>query len=82
MDYRYQLTVLGEFAQAIIADEISDNRFTIRTDKPNVKVSWLVTGVRKDPWAEQNRIVVEEYKNPGLQGYYIHPLLYGRPETP
>ena len=81
MDFRYQLTVIGEFAQAIIAEKISGNRFTIRTDKPNVEVSWQVTGVRKDAWAEKNRIVVEEYKKPETRGYYLHPQLYGQPQT-
>jgi len=33
-DFRYQLTVLGTFAQAIIKDEIKGNSFTIKTDKP------------------------------------------------
>ena len=42
-DFRYQLTVIGAFAQAIIADEITRNRFVIRTNDPNVKVSWQVT---------------------------------------
>ena len=79
-DFRYQLTVIGEFAQAIISAEIKDNRFTISTDKPNVKVSWQVTGVRMDPWAAQNRIVVEEKKRPELHGYFIHPQSYGQPE--
>jgi hypothetical protein len=81
MDFRYQLTVMGQFAQAIIAEKISGNRFTIRTDKPNVEVSWQVTGVRKDPWAEENRIVVEEYKKQEVRGYYLHPQPYGQTET-
>ncbi len=80
-DFRYQLTVIGEFAQAIIAEEIVHNRFVIRSDKPNVKVSWQVTGIRKDRWAEENRIVVEEYKSPETRGFYIHPDLFGQPET-
>jgi hypothetical protein len=46
-DFRYQLTVIGEFTQAIVASEISHNQFTIRTDKPNVKVSWQVMGIRQ-----------------------------------
>jgi hypothetical protein len=45
-DFRYQLTVIGQFAQAIVSSEINDNRFAIKTDRPNVKVSWQVTGVR------------------------------------
>ena len=53
MDFRYQLTVIGTFAQAIISEEISENAFTIRTDQPNTKVSWQVTGVRKDAWAQK-----------------------------
>jgi hypothetical protein len=80
-DFRYQLTVIGDFAQAIIAEKINNNRFTIRTDKPDVEVSWQVTGIRKDPWAAENRIVVEEKKNQTLQGFYLYPELYGIPEN-
>ncbi len=80
-DFRYQLTVIGEFAQAIIAEEITGNRFVIRTDKPNVKVSWQVTGIRKDRWAEENRIIVEEFKSTELQGSYLHPEAFGQPRT-
>ncbi len=46
-DFHYQLTVIGQFAQAIIAKEIKDNRFTIRTSLPRVKVSWEVIWLRK-----------------------------------
>jgi hypothetical protein len=61
-DYRYQLTVVGKFAQAIVAEEITDNVFTIKTDQPEVKVSWQVTGIRQDRWAVANRISVEAAK--------------------
>uniref|UniRef100_A0A7V2ZMJ2 Uncharacterized protein n=1 Tax=Ignavibacterium album TaxID=591197 RepID=A0A7V2ZMJ2_9BACT len=80
-DFRYQLTVIGDFAQAIIAQEIQNNQFSIRTDKPNVKVSWQVTGIRKDPFAEKNRIPVEEYKQGDDVGKYLYPEAYGQPET-
>ena len=43
-DFRYQLTVIGDFARAVVAEEIKDNAFTIRTDSGRVKVSWQVTG--------------------------------------
>ncbi|MCP4711507.1 MAG: hypothetical protein GY869_23050, partial [Planctomycetes bacterium] len=43
-DFRYQLTVIGQFAQAIIAEKITENHFVIQTDKPNVEVSWQITG--------------------------------------
>ncbi len=79
-DFRYQLTVIGQFAQAIVSSEISDNRFEIKTDKPTVKVSWQVTGIRQDAWANKNRIPVEEPKPDRERGYYIHPELYDQPE--
>ncbi|MEN8164277.1 MAG: hypothetical protein ABFS37_09120 [Acidobacteriota bacterium] len=78
-DYRYQLTVIGRFAQAIVAEEIHDNRFIIQTDLPNVKVSWQVTGIRHDRWAEENRIPVEQDKTEKEQGHYIHPELWDQP---
>ncbi len=78
-DFRYQLTVIGQFAQAIVANEISDNGFQIKTDKSNVKVSWQVTGIRQDAWANKNRIPVEEPKPDRERGYYIHPELYDQP---
>lgn len=80
-DFRYQLTVIGDFAQAIVSQEIQNNQFVIRTDKPNVKVSWQVTGIRHDAFAEKYRIPVEEYKNGDDVGKYLHPDAFGLPET-
>ncbi|NJL26391.1 MAG: hypothetical protein HC897_00255 [Thermoanaerobaculia bacterium] len=62
VEFRYQLTCLGTFAQAIVGREIGDNRFLIQTDQPYVKVSWQVTGIRNDSWARENRIVAEVEK--------------------
>jgi trimeric autotransporter adhesin len=78
-DFRYQLTVIGQFAQAMVLSEVSDNQFTIKTDKPNVKVSWQVTGIRQDAWANANRIPLEVSKEPADQGLYLHPELFGAP---
>jgi len=78
IDFKYQLTVIGQFAQAIIKEEISDNQFTIQTDKPNVKVSWQVTGVRNDAWANAHRVVPEVEKTGKDKGHYLHPELYGK----
>jgi hypothetical protein len=61
-DFRYQLTVQGTFAQAIVDKEIAQNRFTIRTDKPEVHVYWQVTGVRRDPFAHSSPMAVERDK--------------------
>ncbi len=79
-DFRYQLTVIGQFAQAIVATKIANNRFTVHTDKPNVEVSWQVTGIRNDAWANAHRVNVEPVKPALYQGHYIHPELYGAPE--
>jgi hypothetical protein len=62
-EFRYQLTVVGQFAQAIVSEKISANRFKIRTDKPGIEVSWQVTGVRRDKFAEENRVKVETEKS-------------------
>jgi hypothetical protein len=80
-DFRYQLTVIGTFAQAIIKDEIAGNRFTIQTDKPNVKVSWQVTGIRHDAYAKAYPIPVEEDKPPSERGRYLLPELFGQPKS-
>ena len=79
-DFRYQLTCIGVFAQAIIAEEIKDNRFKIRTSWPQVKVSWQVTGTRQDAWANKNRLPVEEAKPEVERGFYQNPDAFGQPE--
>jgi hypothetical protein len=78
-DFRYQLTVIGQFAQAIVAQKIERGQFVIQTDKPNVEVSWQVTGIRKDKFAEANRIQVEVDKQPSERGKYAHPEVFGLP---
>ncbi len=79
-DFRYQLTVIGQFAQAIVASKIKDNRFTIKTDRPGVEVSWQVTGIRQDAYANKHRIQVEEEKSERERGYYLHPKVFNQPE--
>ena len=76
-DFRYQLTVIGQFAQAMISEKIQNNRFTIKTDKPNVEVSWQVTGIRHDVYAEDHRIHVEQFKNENEKGKYLYPEGFG-----
>jgi len=80
IDYRYQFTVMGQFAQAIIESEIRNNHFTIRTAKPYVKVSWMVTGNRNDEFAKQHPFVVEQEKEESAKGKYLVPELFGKPK--
>lgn len=80
-DFRYQLTVIGTFAQAIVKDEMNGNTFRIQTSVPNVKVSWQVTGVRQDAYANAHRVEVEVAKQGDEKGLYIHPVENGEPVT-
>ena len=61
-DFRYQLTPIGDLVLVAVAKEIERNAFTIRSAKPHVKVSWQVTGIRHDPYANAHRIRVVERK--------------------
>jgi hypothetical protein len=78
-DFRYQLTVIGKLAQATVASEIQNNRFTIKTDQPEVKVSWQVTGIRQDASAKALPPSVEEEKPEAERGLFLHPEHYGHP---
>ena len=61
-DFRYQLTSIGEFAPIYIAQEIHHNSFQIAGGAPSLKVSWQVTGIRRDSFANAHRIPPEEKK--------------------
>jgi trimeric autotransporter adhesin len=77
-DFRYQLTPLGAAAPALhVAAEIAGNRFTIAGGSPGQRISWQVTGVRRDAWAESHRVPVEEDKPATERGTYLHPELFG-----
>jgi hypothetical protein len=84
-DFRYQLTVVddgsdaAEWVQARVARRMEGNQFAIRTSRPNVAVSWMVTGIRKDAYAEAHRVRVEEEKSAEDRGSYLHPVEHGQP---
>jgi len=65
-DFRYQLTVIGQFAQAIVSSEIKNNQFKVRTDKPQVKVSWQVTGIPQSVYvnAQPAKVSAEQTSEP------------------
>jgi len=46
---------------------------------PRTRVSWQVTGIRHDAFAEQHRIPVEEDKAADARGRYLHPVEHGQP---
>jgi trimeric autotransporter adhesin len=79
-DFRYQLTVIDEgddWVMAKVARKIEDDRFVLRTSRPHVEVSWQVTGIRQDAWAQKHRIPVEEAKPEAERGRYLHPDAFG-----
>jgi hypothetical protein len=80
-DWRYQLTPIGRFGQAIVEREIRGRTFAIRTEHGATKVSWTVTGVRRDPQAQRDGLDVVRRKQGGDRGRYLAPSLYGEPAT-
>jgi hypothetical protein len=67
-DYRYQLTSVGGAApQLHIASKIANNQFQIAGGVPGAEVSWQVTGIRRDAFAQRNRIKVESTEVPAAQ---------------
>ena len=78
-DFRYQLTVIGTFADTVVAEKIAGNHFRIKTSLPNVEVSWQVTGIRQDAYANSNRIAVEQDKPESERGSYLHPEAFDEP---
>lgn len=63
-EFRYQLTSLGSPARVYVSREIYGNQFQVQGDVPGARVSWQVTGVRRDAWAEAHPMVVERSKQP------------------
>ncbi len=76
--FRYQLTSLSGLQEVAVAKEIAHNRFTIQSQKPHARISWQVTGIRHDRFANANRIKVVLPKPRAEQGKYLHPELYGQ----
>ena len=78
-DFRYQLTAIGKGAPNLhVARKIVDNQFKVAGGKPGMEVSWQVTGTRRDAYAQDHRIAVEEDKGKE-RGYYIYPAGFNQP---
>ena len=78
-DWRYQLTPIGSFSRAMVEKEIADGSFTIRSEDPNVRLSWQITGTRIDPYAAKNPLQVVTDKPAEDVGQYLDPQAYGAP---
>jgi hypothetical protein len=65
-DARYQLTALDRAAPDLhVARPLSDGEFQIAGGHPRQRVSWQVTGVRRDAWAQANPLPLEAPKATG-----------------
>ncbi len=82
-DFKYQLTIVDDsessnFVMAKIGRKITENRFLIMTNQPNVEVSWRVEATRNDRWMRRNGAKTEVEKTGDERGLYQHPEFYGQ----
>ena len=77
-DFRYQLTPIGAAFTPYVLAKVRGNQFRI-AGQPGAEVSWQVTGIRHDKWANENRIPVAQAKEPANRGRYLHPAAFGQP---
>jgi hypothetical protein len=77
-DFRYQLTSIGVAAPKLhVAAKMEGNQFKIAGGRKGQEISWEVTGIRQDAWANAHRIPTEQDKVGDENGKYLHPELFG-----
>jgi hypothetical protein len=77
-DLRYQLTPIGAPAPNLHVAQDSDGKtLTIAGGAPKQRISWQITGVRRDRSALASPLVVEEEKADDESGRYLEPHLFG-----
>ena len=80
-DFRYQVTAIGAPAPNLhISRKVQNLSFEIGGGSAGLEVSWQLTGIRHDAYAEANRIPVEEDKPAAERGFYLAPRALGQPE--
>ena len=78
-DFRYQLTAIGGPGPNLyIAQEVQNNRFQIAGGGPGLRVSWQVTGIRQDAYANAHPVIVEQEKPENERGTYLYPEAFGK----
>ncbi len=78
-DFRYQLTCIGGFAPVYISEKVRGNQFRIAGGTSGLEVSWQLTGIRQDAFANAHRIEVEVEKPDEERGTYLFPVEHGMP---
>jgi hypothetical protein len=80
--FQYQLTAIGAPGPNLyIAQEVTGNQFKIAGGAPGMKVSWLLFGLRNDPWIRDHPQTDVADKPAGEVGTYVYPQGYGQPAT-
>ena len=70
-NYRYQLTPIGGAAPNLfVALEVNNNQFSIAGGSPGMKISWQISGTRKDAYARANQVKLEVDKTANERGKY------------
>jgi hypothetical protein len=64
-----------------VSQELASGSFVISGANPGQRVSWQVTGIRKDAWAVAHPVIVEEDKPAAEKGVYRHPEVHGEPSS-
>jgi trimeric autotransporter adhesin len=80
-DFRYQLTCIGQAAPVYVAQEVSKDSFSIAGGAAGMKVSWQLTGIRDDAWAQANPLAVEQEKPDDEKGFFLSPEVFGHDLT-
>lgn len=77
-DFRYQLTPIGKAAPDLhVSSEVDGSTFRIGGANPGQRISWQLTGVRKDAWARKHRVQVERDKPGAERGKFLYPEGFG-----
>jgi hypothetical protein len=81
-DIRYSLTAIGAPMPSLhVKTRAAGGSFALAGAEPRGEVSWQLTGIRQDAWADANRIEVEIEKTGRDRGRFLHPLEHGQPAS-
>ncbi|HOZ31027.1 MAG TPA: hypothetical protein PLL66_08935, partial [Bacteroidales bacterium] len=82
INFSYYLTPIGGAApQLHVKEEVIGNSFVIGGGTENLKVSWVLYAERNDKYIQANPISKQTEVNKRRKGTYIHPKLFGQPES-
>lgn len=82
INFSYYLTPIGGAAPNLhVKEEVRDNHFIIAGGQAGMKVSWVLYAQRNDRYVRENPKSTEVEPEKRQKGTYIHPELFGQPES-